>query len=86
MNTFKDSKKPATVGDLWPELIEQEQQFLVFLFFPPNPYGHEPNLERFKSVDLHKIETMIKEEIKHDNPILRDCLLRLILAKIQLIK
>ena len=31
MNTFKDSKKPATVGDLWPELIEQEQQFLVFL-------------------------------------------------------
>lgn len=86
MNTFKDTKKPKAVRDLWPELIEQERQFLLFLFFPPNQFGHEPNVERFKLIDLHKIKTMIKEEIKHDNPILRDCLLRLILAKIETLK
>lgn len=86
MNSFKDTKNQKAVRDLWPELIKQEQEFLLFLFFPANSYGHKPDLERFKSIDLFKIETMIKEEIKHENEILRDCLLRLILSKIQTLK
>lgn len=86
MNSFKDTKKRKAVRDFWPELIKQEQDFLLFLFFPSNDYGHKPDLEKFKSVDLHKIETIIKEELKHDNEILRDCLLRLILSKIQITK
>ena len=86
MNTVKDTKKEPRLLDLWPELIDQEKDFLVFLFFPGNDYGHKPELKKFKSIELHKIEEFIKQEIKQENGILRDCLLRIVQMKINSIK
>ena len=85
MNKIKDKQK-KTVGDLWPELIEQEQDFLLFLFFPKNPIykSPEPDLDKFKTIDLFKIEVYLKNELlTNSEAIVRECLLRLVLTKIQ---
>ena len=88
MNKVKDNQK-KTVGHLWEELIEQERDFLLFLFFPKNPNykSQPPDLERFKSIELSKIELYLKNElISQQSETLRETLLRLILTKINQIK
>ena len=87
MNNAKDKQK-KTVSDLWPKLIEQERDFLLFLFFPTDSKFKkpEPDLEKFKAIELFKIELYLKNELRSNSEaILRECLLQLIITKIQMI-
>jgi len=84
MNKIKDNQK-KTVGDLWPELIKQEKDFLLHLIFTP---GFIPKEEDFLKVDLFKIEILVEQELRSESGkgLLRECLLRLVLIKIKAVR
>ena len=72
----------ANVGDLLPDLIEQERQFIKYrLTFV---FNRIPTVSVFKSFLLVDLQKILRDDLKNYQTRLRETLIKLVLIKIQI--
>ncbi|MAB40606.1 MAG: hypothetical protein CL525_16110 [Aequorivita sp.] len=72
----------ANVGDLLPDLIDQERQFIKYrLTFV---FNRIPTVSVFKSFLLVDLQKILRDDLKEYQTRLRETLIKLVLIKIQI--
>jgi len=81
----KDKKTNATIADLWPDLIDQDKQFLKnFVTIKMNAI---PGVREMKRIKLSQVIFWIEQSQKNDlNSKLRSTLLSVLQTKIEKLK